>query len=162
MANNEHIESLLSNIGELEKLVVAVRETEVCPDSFFNQSFDLAQTILNGLCEWEAVRLEALHRQMEEHRKQLQAVAVVSPPDPLPVPTPVASDFRKAFSLNDRFLFRRELFGGNEERMSKAIAALNELPSYEESIAYLREELKWDTDNEVVTAFITLLEKRFL
>jgi len=40
------------------------------------------------------------------------------------------ADFRKAFSLNDRFRFRRELFGGDEGRMNEAISDLNELQSF--------------------------------
>lgn len=72
------------------------------------------------------------------------------------------SDFRKAFSLNDRFRFRRELFGGDEERMNKAIHELNNLHSYEDSMAYLNNELKWNIEDEAVADFIKLLEKRFL
>lgn len=72
------------------------------------------------------------------------------------------SDFRKAFSLNDRFRFRRELFGGDEDKMYKAVTDLNEINSYEESIAYLNNELKWNVEDEAVADFIKLLEKRFL
>ena len=72
------------------------------------------------------------------------------------------SDFRKAFSLNDRFRFRRELFGGDEEKMNKAITDLNDIHSYEESVAYLNNELKWNIEDEAVADFIKLLEKRFL
>lgn len=72
------------------------------------------------------------------------------------------SDFRKAFSLNDRFRFRRELFGGNEERMNKAIAELNNIHTYEDSVTYLNNELKWNIEDEAVADFIKLLEKRFL
>lgn len=96
-------------------------------------------------------------------------------PDPIPVSTERTglflndllekknlSDFRKAFSLNDRFRFRRELFGGDEARMNKAISDLNDLHSYEESVAYLNNELKWNIEDEAVADFIKLLEKRFL
>ena len=72
------------------------------------------------------------------------------------------SDFRKAFSLNDRFRFRRELFGGDEARMNKAINDLNDLHSYEDSVTYLNNELKWNIEDEAVADFIKLLEKRFL
>lgn len=72
------------------------------------------------------------------------------------------SDFRKAFSLNDRFRFRRELFGGDEEKMNKAITDLNDIHSYEESVAYLNNKLKWNIEDEAVADFIKLLEKRFL
>lgn len=71
------------------------------------------------------------------------------------------SDFRKAFSLNDRFRFRRELFGGNEARMNQAVNDLNELHSYEESVAYLHNELKWNIEDAAVADFVKLLEKRF-
>ena len=72
------------------------------------------------------------------------------------------SDFRKAFSLNDRFRFRRELFGGDEARMNKVINDLNDLHSYEDSVTYLNNELKWNIEDEAVADFIKLLEKRFL
>lgn len=72
------------------------------------------------------------------------------------------SDFRKAFSLNDRFRFRRELFGGDEAKMNKAIGDLNDMHSYEESVTYLHNELKWNIEDEAVADFIKLLEKRFL
>ncbi len=71
------------------------------------------------------------------------------------------SDFRKAFSLNDRFRFRRELFGGDEEKMNRAVCDLNELHTFEDSIAYLHNELKWNVDDAAVADFIQLLEKRF-
>jgi hypothetical protein len=72
------------------------------------------------------------------------------------------SDFRKAFSLNDRFYFRRELFGGDEDKMNKAIADLNDIHSYEESIDYLNKRLQWNIEDVTVADFVRLLEKRFL
>lgn len=71
------------------------------------------------------------------------------------------SDFRKAFSLNDRFRFRRELFGGDEERMNKVINKLNDIHSYEESISFLHNELHWNIEDEAVAEFLERIEKRF-
>lgn len=71
------------------------------------------------------------------------------------------TDLRKAFSLNDRFYFRRELFAGDEAKMNKVISDLNELHSYEESIDYLNEKLNWNVEDAIVADFIKLLEKRF-
>lgn len=71
------------------------------------------------------------------------------------------SDFRKAFSLNDRFYFRRELFAGNEGRMNQVIDRLNDLHTYDESLAYLKHELEWNLDDQAVVDFVKLLEKRF-
>lgn len=100
----------------------------------------------------------------------------VPPISPEPTPTPSKatlslneilekknlSDFRKAFSLNDRFRFRRELFGGEEERMNRAISQLNDIHSYEESITFLHNELHWNIEDEAVADFLKLIEKRFL
>jgi hypothetical protein len=72
------------------------------------------------------------------------------------------SDLRKAFSLNDRFLYRRELFGGSEEVMNKVITALNSKTSYQECIRFLEEKLHWDFTRPIVKAFIKVLEIRFL
>ena len=63
-------------------------------------------------------------------------------------------------ALNDRFRFRRrELFGGDEARMNKVINDLNDLHSYEDSVTYLNNELKWNIEDEAVADFIKLLEK---
>lgn len=71
------------------------------------------------------------------------------------------SDFRKAFSLNDRFRFRRELFGGDESKMNKALTDLNDFQTLEDSVAYLNNVLNWNVEDEAVADFIKLLEKRF-
>jgi hypothetical protein len=72
------------------------------------------------------------------------------------------SDLRKAFSLNDRFLYRRELFGGNEEVMNKVITTLNNKTSYRESILFLEEKLHWNFTDPTVKDFIKIVELRFL
>ncbi|MDH6356294.1 hypothetical protein [Parabacteroides sp. PF5-9] len=234
MTNKEKIDYLLLDIRELEKLISGMRESEVYPVSFFSQTFDLAQKLLNGLHELEADQVEQLRRQMEEHQRMIRSIpqerqekrieekeqittiaseskietdnqqiveiSLVSnqqaeeeikeesPVTNLPIETEASiemlladavhektsvslneilekknlSDFRKAFSLNDRFRFRRELFGGDEEKMNRAIAELNELQTYEDSVTYLNQELQWNVEDEAVSDFIRLLEKRFL
>ena len=204
MANKEKIDYLLLDIRELEKQVAGIRDIEVYPVSFFSQTFDLTHKILKDLHALEAIQIEMLRKQMEEHAILLQSIPqqMAAPMPEVPAlekvieETPIVkeqvvkieepvkesvitterpglflndllekknlSDFRKAFSLNDRFRFRRELFGGSEEKMNKAIADLNDIHSYEDSIAYLNNELKWNIEDEAVTDFIKLLEKRFL
>lgn len=72
------------------------------------------------------------------------------------------SDFRKAFSLNDRFRFRRELFGNSDEKMNEAIDCLNNKQSYEDSLNYIISELHWNMEDETVADFVKLLERRFV
>ena len=230
MANKEKIDYLLIDIRELEKLVAGMRDAEIYPASFFNQTFQLTHKVLKELHTLEEFQLEALRKQMEEHQRLIDSIPVSKPlqmPEVQPAPEvsptievvqvqePVVeepivvepivekeipeekivqetiplkeieiphktiladkssislndilekknlSDFRKAFSLNDRFRFRRELFGGNEEKMNKAISDLNDLCSYEESVTYLNKVLNWNIEDASVADFIKLLEKRF-
>lgn len=241
MANKEKIDYLLLDIRELEKKVAGMRDAEIYPISFFSQSFELAHKILTDLHCLEAVQLEELSRQMEEHRLRLSAIPLQQAAEQPALKTekeqpqphegnetcqeavetiiihhkeekpaeektadrpveetvqPIAetvqpskeevpvlretfveakttvsfneilekknlSDFRKAFSLNDRFRFRRELFGGDESRMNQAINDLNDLHSYEESVTYLDQQLQWNIEDEAVADFLKLIEKRF-
>ncbi|MDR2384425.1 MAG: hypothetical protein LBD80_02000 [Tannerella sp.] len=71
------------------------------------------------------------------------------------------ADLRKAFNLNDRFRFLRELFGGKQELMNKTITELNSLQSMEESLTYLDERLHWDMSDSTVNDFIKKLEIRY-
>ena len=217
MANKEKIDYLLIDIRELEKLVAGMRDAEIYPASFFNQTFQLTHKVLKELHTLEEFQLEALRKQMEEHQRLIDSIPVSKPlqmpevqvqepvvEEPI-VAEPIVekvipeekivqetiplkeieiphktiladkssislndilekknlSDFRKAFSLNDRFRFRRELFGGNEEKMNKAISDLNDLSSYEESVTYLNKVLNWNIEDASVADFIKLLEKRF-
>lgn len=72
------------------------------------------------------------------------------------------ADFRKAFNLNDRFRFRRELFGGDENKMNQAIEAINTIETLNDALAYLELNFSWNREDEPVKEFITLLEKRYL
>ncbi len=71
-------------------------------------------------------------------------------------------DIRKLLSLNDLFRFRREIFGGDEERMYQVINTLNDIASYDSAIAYLTRQLQWNPEEEAVADFIQIVEKRFL
>ena len=71
------------------------------------------------------------------------------------------SDLRKAFSLNDHFRYRKELFNGSEETMNKVISTLNNHQSLKESITFLEQKLRWDFEDPTVIDFINKLELRF-
>lgn len=71
------------------------------------------------------------------------------------------SDLKKAFTLNDRFRFCRELFSSNENLMNQTFSELNNIESYNGSIAYIKEHFNWNLDEEVAIEFISMIEKRF-
>ena len=73
---------------------------------------------------------------------------------------PVA-DIRQAISLGDRFLFQRELFGGNGELMQKTLDALNSLSSLQQAVDYTTAHFSWDKDSAAAELFMNVLRRRF-
>lgn len=70
-------------------------------------------------------------------------------------------DLRKGLSLNDRFLFQRELFNNNRSEMDKVMELLNSLSSYDEAENYLRSEQGWNLDTQIVKEFLMVIKKGF-
>lgn len=65
----------------------------------------------------------------------------------------------KAFTINDRFRFRRELFGGNDSDFSETLHLLADMDSYAEAEDYLYNDLMWDSANPAVADFMEILEQ---
>ncbi|MCL1832734.1 MAG: hypothetical protein FWG45_07510 [Oscillospiraceae bacterium] len=70
-------------------------------------------------------------------------------------------DLKKVITLNDRFLFCRELFANNENLMNQIFGELNMKESYDAAIDYLQERFEWNFDDENVVDFLAILKKRF-
>lgn len=74
---------------------------------------------------------------------------------------PPIDDIRKGISLGDRFLFQRELFAGDGEKMGKTIENMNKLSSFDEAMTYLNKHFSWDKESQAYELFINLLKRRF-
>lgn len=70
-------------------------------------------------------------------------------------------DIRQAISLGDRFLFQRELFAGNGEKMQRALDELNALDTLDEALEYVREHFDWDKESAAAQLFENVLRRRF-
>ena len=73
--------------------------------------------------------------------------------------TPV-TDIRQAVSIGDRFLFQRELFAGNAEKLQQTLTELNGLHSLEEAIAFV-DQFGWDKQSSTYELFLNVLRRRF-
>lgn len=73
--------------------------------------------------------------------------------------TPV-SDIRQAISLGDRFLFQRELFGGNGEALQKLLDRLNAAANWSEAIDIVSQQ-EWDKESSTYELFLNVLRRRF-
>ena len=74
-------------------------------------------------------------------------------------------DLKKAIGVNDRFLFIKELFRGDEVMYERSIKTINGFSIYAEAEYWIKRELKlklgWSDQNEVVKQFDQLVRRRF-
>ena len=73
-----------------------------------------------------------------------------------------AKDLKNAFSLNDTFRFRRELFGNSAADMNDAIDLVNAMNSYEEAEDYFINDLGWDAESDEVGEFMEIIRNHFI
>ncbi len=74
---------------------------------------------------------------------------------------PALVDLKRGISLNDRFIFQRELFGNDHNRMNSTIEKLNSLKSYEDAEDYIKENVSADLNNPTVADFLSIIKKGF-
>lgn len=72
-----------------------------------------------------------------------------------------AQDIFKAFTLNDKFRFRRELFRGSQDEFDDALNIISQMSTIEEAEEYIYNDLCWDPENEDVKAFMDIVTKHF-
>ncbi len=74
---------------------------------------------------------------------------------------PAVVDLKRRISLNDRFLFQRELFGNSRQEMDRAMEQLGKLQTYAEAETYLRESLSLDPEDATVSDFLHVIKQGF-
>lgn len=70
-------------------------------------------------------------------------------------------DTKRSISLNDRFLFQRELFDNNRIAMNDMLTKLQSFTSFDAIDGYLRENTNWNFKDETVDKFIQMLKESF-
>ncbi|MDR0874562.1 MAG: hypothetical protein LBN27_14040 [Prevotellaceae bacterium] len=71
------------------------------------------------------------------------------------------TDLKKSISLNDKFRFQREIFGGNAALLNQTLDALNEISDKGEATEFLA-DLNLDSENATVAAFLELINRKFI
>lgn len=72
-----------------------------------------------------------------------------------------AADISKAFTLNDRFRFRRELFRNSDEEFRETLEVIGSMASMEEAEDYFFNDLCWDPSSPEVKEFMSIVAKHF-
>ena len=70
-------------------------------------------------------------------------------------------DIRKMFTINDRYRFRRELFCNNEVDFVDNLNLVQAMSCYEDAEDYFYNDLQWDSENEDVVEFMSIIFKYF-
>jgi len=89
-------------------------------------------------------------------------IPLVPPKKKEPVGETNRIDLKKVITLNDRFLFCRELFSNDENLMNQTITDLNKEISFETSMDYIKRHFDWNVEDDHVSDFITCLKKSFV
>lgn len=151
--DEEHVDELQSVLAELSE------EEEVCDEI----SADVEVEQRNKPIEQEKV----VKSEPEVVSKPVQTVSTDKPKSSVRGFGSVRSaegrfvkDLKKALNLNDRIRYRKELFGGDNELMTKTIDRLDVCLSLNEALEYVS-QFGWPDDNEAVVDFLSLLERRF-
>ncbi len=72
-----------------------------------------------------------------------------------------ARELRKAFTLNDKFRFRRELFNNDNDKFRETLERIERMQSNDEAVAYMAEVLGWNLDDEAPSDFAAIVANHF-
>ncbi len=66
-----------------------------------------------------------------------------------------------SFTLNDKYRFIREVFGGNESDFADTLAVLDDMDSFKEAEDYIVSDLMLDSSNPDVADFLDIIASNF-
>lgn len=70
-------------------------------------------------------------------------------------------DIRKTLTLNDRFLFSRELFNGSKSELDDTLSLIASMHSLPEAEEYIYDDLQLSPDDDTVKAFMAIIANYF-
>jgi hypothetical protein len=72
------------------------------------------------------------------------------------------TSLRKSISIGNRFMFQRELFGNDADKMNQAIDFIDTCTNLHEAEKYISENFHWDAEKESVIEFMNLVNRKFV
>jgi len=67
-----------------------------------------------------------------------------------------------AIGINDKFIFIKELFNGNEYTYKETIEVLNNATNFNDAYNYLMGNFEWDMDNSLVQILLDLIRRKLI
>ncbi|MDR3217629.1 MAG: hypothetical protein LBU22_01390 [Dysgonamonadaceae bacterium] len=166
MTFKKEIELYLEEIYKLEETFRKVQDLDTLPLSFFSASIDALNKLKTGIYELESAQLQIMTEHLQESERKL--VEEKAPLSAVPsgslgdtIGKKIFAEFSKSLSLNQRFMFQRDLFRGNTEEMNRAFTQMDSFPHLNEALHFLNENYSISWESESGIAFRELLDKRF-
>jgi len=70
-------------------------------------------------------------------------------------------DISAAIGLNDKFIFIRELFGGDKDQYQETIQLLNNFDTYENALSFLEENFDWSAEDPNFERLKELVQRKY-
>ena len=176
------LNKLLTQVDDMEEMLQLMqRSHEMMLGQFKVKLEDLKQQVETLKNEVNVVSAKPEHQPEPEselqpvppafvEKEQTSPIKVASEPEPKPAPKPARDaapapkpvrDIMSTFTINDRFLFLRELFDGDDQRFNETIDSIQHMANMNQVENYIADVLDWDHSNEVVKEFTRLVSLSF-
>lgn len=73
----------------------------------------------------------------------------------------VSRDIYKAFTINDKFRYRKALFGNSAAQYNEALDLISQMNSYDQAADYFLNNYGWNPEDSDVKGFLKILEHHF-
>lgn len=73
----------------------------------------------------------------------------------------VSKDIYKAFTINDKFRYRKALFGNSAAQYNEALDLISQMNSYDQAADYFLNNYGWNPEDNEVKGFLKILEHHF-
>ena len=143
----EHLEK-----GENAHFIGKIKETGREPEEIIEEDIVEEIVVENNK---ETIEIKEVEEEVKEIRESKTFLSDAIARNKL-------SDFRKSLSLNERFMFQRDLFQNNPDKMNQALNDLNGFTTLSESLNHLNSNYPIQWESEAGSIFRELLEKRFI
>jgi hypothetical protein len=67
-----------------------------------------------------------------------------------------------SIGVNERFLFVKELFSGDDDTYTKTITILDNSANFNEAFTYIHSTFSWDLENDAAQKLLDLVRRRFI
>lgn len=96
----------------------------------------------------------------EESNEESKEESKEEPKEEIKVNT-TPKDIYKVFTINDKFLYRRELFGNSDAQYREALELISRMDSFEEVQDYFLNDLGWNPEDENAKCFLDTIDKKY-